>query len=402
MEQLSTVQQSHRNQGINHHRGREIRAPQTNSIIMASRVRQPIDAAALEQYLSRHITSFTAPLEVKQFGFGQSNPTYQLISGDGAKYVMRKKPPGKLLSTSAHQVEREYRILAALAPTDVPVPKVYCLCEDPSIIGTAFYVMEFLDGRIIEDAAMLAYPAQERSLMWQSATETLAKLHSLDHKALGLGTFGKSSGFYDRQLKTWQRTAASQGTVVDVDTRKPVGSIPHLSELLSHFSKEQPVDRATIVHGDYKIDNLVFHRSEPRVIGVLDWEMSTIGHPLSDLCALLGVYYTADADVQWTMQNTAFRPGAVEGLPTVDQALGQYTRVAGWDPTPDMHWAMAFSMMRGAVICQGIAARAARRQASSEEAKKYADSFVPMAEYSWTLVKRSAKETDSVRKGSKL
>lgn len=238
--------------------------------------------------------------------------------------------------------------------------------------------------------------------MWHSAVQTLAKLHRLDYKALGLDTFGRSSGFYDRQLKTWRRTAASQESVVDVETGKPVGSIPHLPKLLSYFGQEQPVDRAMIVHGDYKIDNLVFHRSEPRVIGVLDWEMSTIGHPLSDLCTLLGVYYTAEADLQWNMQNTAFRSGIVEGLPTVDRALAQYARVAGWDPAPDMHWAMAFSMMRGAVICQGIAARVARRQASSEEAKKYADSFVPMAEYSWTLVKCSAKERNSVRKGSKL
>ncbi|KXJ94947.1 phosphotransferase enzyme family protein [Microdochium bolleyi] len=370
---------------------------------MAGRVRQPIDTAALERYLVGHVPGFTAPLEVKQFGFGQSNPTYQLIAGDGTKYVMRKKPPGKLLSASAHQVEREYRILAALAPTDVPVPRVYCLCEDAEVIGTAFYVMEFLDGRIIEDAAMLAYSAKERRLMWQSAVETLAKLHRLDHRALGLDTFGKSSGFYNRQLKTWQRTAASQEGVVDVDTGTPVGSIPHFPELLAYFAQEQPQDRAAIVHGDFKIDNLVFHRTEPRVIGVLDWEMSTIGHPLSDLCALLGVYYTADADVQWTMQNRAFRAGATQGLPAVDEALAQYAGVVGtWDPRPDMHWAMAFSMMRGAVICQGIAARAARRQASSEEAKRYADSFVPMAEYSWTLVQPRAQERVAVGGGPKL
>lgn len=381
---------------------------------MAGRVRQPIDEAALEIYLATKIKGFQGPLEVKQFGFGQSNPTYQLTSGDGTRYVMRKKPPGKLLSTSAHQVEREYRILHALAGTDVPVPVVYCLCEDATTIGTAFYVMEFLDGRIIEDAAMLGmflsfharlvldaskqlthrdfteYSEQDRSLMWQSAVETLARLHRLDYRTLGLETFGKSSGFYNRQLKTWQITAASQEKAVDVDTGEPVGSIPHLPELLSYFANErQPLDRATIVHGDFKIDNLVFHKTEPRVIGVLDWEMSTIGHPLSDLCALLGVHYTADAEVQWTTQNTAFKKGATPGLPTADEALGRYAAVAKWDPRQDMQWAMAFSMMRGAVICQGIAARAARRQASSDEAKKYADSFVPMAEYSWALVQQS-------------
>ncbi|KAH7030591.1 phosphotransferase enzyme family protein [Microdochium trichocladiopsis] len=369
---------------------------------MAGRVRQPIDVGALEAYLCDKISGFKGPLEVKQFGFGQSNPTYQLVSGTGTKYVMRKKPPGKLLSTSAHQVEREYRILHALAGTDVPVPAVYCLCEDTAVIGTAFYVMEFLDGRIIEDAAMLEYPAQDRSLMWQSAVETLAKLHRIDYKALGLDTFGKSSGFYNRQLKTWQITAASQEKAVDVDTGEPVGSIPHFPQLLAYFAREQPRDRATIVHGDFKIDNLVFHKTEPRVIGVLDWEMSTIGHPLSDLCGLLGVYYTTDADVEWTMQNRAFKAGCTPGLPTVDGALGQYAAVAEWDPKPDMQWAMAFSMMRGAVICQGIAARAARRQASSEEAKRYADSFVPMAEYSWALVQRRAAEKGIEPGASKL
>jgi aminoglycoside phosphotransferase (APT) family kinase protein len=161
---------------------------------MAGRVRQPIDVPALEKYVSQNVPEIQVPLEVKQFGFGQSNPTYQLTSvPTGQRFVMRKKPPGKLLSKSAHQVEREYRIIAALGPTDVPVPKAYCLCEDESVIGTPFYIMEFLDGRIFEDSAMPGVSPAERTELWHDAVRTLAKFHRVDYKKFGLGNFGMSS-----------------------------------------------------------------------------------------------------------------------------------------------------------------------------------------------------------------
>lgn len=201
---------------------------------MAGLVRQSIDVAALENYVRQNIPDIRTPLEVKQFGFGQSNPTYQLTSlPTGQRYVMRKKPPGKLLSKTAHQVEREYRIISALGPTDVPVPKTYGLCEDASIIGTSFYIMEFLDGRIFEDHSMPGISPEERTELWKDAVQTLAKFHRVDFKSIGLENFGivfsnpyrtstnlnvpgKSYGFYDRQIATWKQICSVQEKAVDV------------------------------------------------------------------------------------------------------------------------------------------------------------------------------------------
>ncbi|KAK9414700.1 putative Aminoglycoside phosphotransferase domain-containing protein [Seiridium unicorne] len=355
---------------------------------MAGRVRQPIDVAALEKYVNHAVPEIKTPLEVKQFGFGQSNPTYQLTSTTtGHRYVLRKKPPGKLLSKTAHKVEREYRIIAALGTTDVPVPKAYCLCEDASVIGTPFYVMEFLDGRIFEDHAMPDVSPEERTELWRDAVRTLAKFHMVDFRKVGLENFGKSHGFYDRQLATWKQICSAQAKALDADTKEPVGQIPHFDELLDFYSnhKLQPKDRATLVHGDYKIDNMVFHKTEPRVIGILDWEMSTIGHPLSDVVNLTYPYFTTGLS---PLSNPAFVPEATPGLPRPETILAWYAEQAGWDPRPEMDWAIAFGVFRSAAILQGIAARVAQRQATSEQAKSYADAFKPSGEKAWELVER--------------
>lgn len=185
---------------------------------------------------------------------------------------MRKKPPGKLLSKSAHKVEREYRILHALDQTDVPHPKVYCLCEDDSIVGSAFYIMEFLDGRIFEEPHIPEVSGEERREMWHDAVRTLAKLHRLSPKSIGLETFGRPSGFYNRQINTFKELQKVQADTVDVESKQKVGSVPHNDEILAFFQdlEYQPKDRGTPIHGDYKIDNLVFHKTEPRVIGILE------------------------------------------------------------------------------------------------------------------------------------
>ena len=185
---------------------------------------------------------------------------------------MRKKPPGKLVSKTAHKVEREYRILHALEHTDVAVPKTYALCEDDSVIGTPFYIMEFLDGRIFEDFLMPGLSAEERNALWKEAVYTLARFHAVDPKKVGLEKFGKASGFYNRQINTWNTICQSQEKVADIETGEPVGRLPHFEEIMRFFKNEklQPKDRTALVHGDYKIDNLVFHKTEPRVIGILE------------------------------------------------------------------------------------------------------------------------------------
>lgn len=207
-----------------------------------------------------------------QFGFGQSNPTYQITDSKSQKFVMRKKPPGKLVSKTAHKVEREYRILNALQATDVPVPRVYCLCEDHAVVGSPFYIMEFLDGRIVTQPHFPGVSPEERTEMWHDAIRTLAKLHRLDPKTIGLESYGKPTGFYDRQVKTFTALGDAQSKVRDVETGEEVGEVPRMAELVRFFSdkKNQPRDRGVPIHGDYKIDNLVYHKTEPRVIGILE------------------------------------------------------------------------------------------------------------------------------------
>lgn len=241
--------------------------------IMAGPVRQPIDELALQTYLSKTVPEIRPPLDVKQFGYGQSNPTYLLTSRPtGQRFVLRKKPPGKLVSKTAHKVEREHRIIHALRDTDVPAPRAYVLCDDSSVVGTPFYVMEFLDGRIVEDPAIPGVSAQERTEMWSDAIRTLAKLHRVSATEVGLEDFGKPRGFYSRQVATWRTICEAQARVTDAETGEEVGDLPHFDDLMRFFEDvgRQPQDRGTLIHGDYKIDNLVFHKTEPRVIGILE------------------------------------------------------------------------------------------------------------------------------------
>lgn len=300
--------------------------------------------------------------------------------------MLRKKPPGALLSSTAHAIEREYRIIHALGTkTDVPVPKVYVLCEDNGIIGTPFYVMEFLAGRIYEDCRMLDLPFEERKQLWYSAVETLAKLHRVDFKAIGLENYGRHAGFYDRQIKSLSKVSQAQANTKDEESGALVGPIPRLDEMFEWFKKNQAADKATIVHGDFKIDNMIFHPTEPRVIGVLDWELSTIGHPLSDLSNLLQPFYIPSKNQHGML---GFK-GSKEVLPVPDanELIQVYCHYTG-QPYPLDRWmfAVAFSFFRLAVILQGIAARVARKQASSAQAKNYAARFIPVAQMGLDIV----------------
>lgn len=306
---------------------------------------------------------------------------------------MRKKPPGTLISNTAHAVEREYRIIHALGTmTDVPVPKVYVLCEDKQVIGTPFYVMEFLKGRIYEDCRMLSLPFEERKQLWYSAVETLAKLHRVDFKAIGLADYGRNSGFYDRQMKSLGKVSHMQAAVKDETTGQEVGPLPRIDEMFAWFKRNQVKDQATIVHGDFKIDNMIFHPTEPRVIGVLDWELSTIGHPLSDLSNLLQPFYVPAShgsdDGNRVVGMLGFKDSKEPlPIPGADELLQHYCHILGSPyPIPQWKFAVAFSFFRLAVILQGIAARVARKQASSAQAASYASRFKPVAQIGLDIV----------------
>ncbi|KAK5117999.1 hypothetical protein LTR62_004043 [Meristemomyces frigidus] len=399
---------------------------------MAGAVRQPIDQKALERYLEQNVPEIKTPLELKQvlllwgatfpycgniqadhhhhqFGFGQSNPTYQITDAQNQKYVLRKKPPGKLLSKTAHQVDREFRVIHALEGTDVAVPKAYCLCEDDSIIGTAFYIMSFLDGRMFENPSFPGVSGDDRRAMWKDAVRTLGKLHRVRPQDVGLETFGRPSGFYSRQIKTFGRLSESQAAATDADSGEAVGPIPHFSDFLSFFQQNQPQDRGVLVHGDYKIDNLVFHKSEPRVIGILDWEMSTVGHPYADLTNLISPWTISNATPSWPRihADTAFlhpsQPKSTNseypGLPTREEAVAWYEETAGFSiPARELAWATSFALFRDSIIFQGIAARFALRQASSDRAMMYGRERGPYAEMAWVMVERIR----GVGRGAKL
>ncbi|KIX06635.1 uncharacterized protein Z518_04611 [Rhinocladiella mackenziei CBS 650.93] len=328
------------------------------------------------------LTNFTALL---QFSLGQSNPTYLVEAADGRKDVLPKKPPGKIVSSTAHRVSREFRILRALEQTDVPTPKVYTLCEDDGVIGTHFYIMQYIEGRHIEEPHIPGVSPEERTEMYDhdhDAIRTLARLHRLDFSRLGLAGFGRHHGFYDRQIKTLKHVSDSQACVVDVHTKRAVGGLPHLDEMTRFFSdpSKQPRDRSCLVHGDFKIDNLIFHKTEPRVIGVLDWEMATIGHPLSD-----------------AIRATSSPTGGPMALPTQGQILKWYFEETGYDVSHDLTRGTAFAGFRCAVIMQGVSARLAQGQASGKNAIIYRSQISPYTEWALSPIHRLQQRAERVK-----
>ena len=320
---------------------------------------------------------------------------------------MRKKPPGKLLSKTAHQVDREYRIIAALQDTDVPVPKAICLCEDDSIVGTPFYIMGFLNGRIFADPAIPDVSPEHRNAMWKSAVTTLAKFHSVPPKSVNMESFGRPNNFYNRQLKTFATLSVAQAKTKDIETGEPVGPIPHYDDMVKFFGNPatQPKDRGTFVHGDYKIDNMVFHPTEPYVIGILDWEMATIGHPLSDVVNLTAPWVSAGNPLAEAAgkANQSFKDGATPGLPTKAEVLKWYHEVVSWEfSQKEVTWGDAFGLYRGAIICQGIAARYAVRQASSPNAKEYGVQMRPFGIMAWSAVQKYGEQAREEQGKAKL
>jgi aminoglycoside phosphotransferase (APT) family kinase protein len=330
------------------------------------------DEAGLERYLIERMPNFRGPLAVRQFVGGQSNPTFLLQTPD-ARFVMRKKPPGILLP-SAHQVEREFRIIKALAPTDVPVPRVHLLCEDAAVIGTAFFVMDFVEGRIMRDPMMPDSSPRERAACYDSMNDVLARLHKVDFRAVGLGDYGRPEAYVARQLARWSRQYEAS----------KIGEIPEMDRLIEWLGRHIPADdETTIAHGDYRIENIVFHPAEPRVVAVLDWELSTLGHPLGDLAWTCRAYHCPPGiDGVLSFQGMDLKAA---GIPSEEEFVAAYCRRIGRTSVPDFMFFVAFSFFRAAAIAQGIAMRAKLGNASGPDAAERGSRARLMAEIGWNV-----------------
>jgi aminoglycoside phosphotransferase (APT) family kinase protein len=326
----------------------------------------------IERFLSEHVSGFRGPVVAERFAGGQSNPTYRLRAGSG-DYVLRRKPPGPLLP-SAHAVDREFRVMRALAQTPVPVPQVHALCEDDGVTGSAFYVMEHLDGRIFWDQRLPGIDRDERRAMFLSMNQVIADLHSVDYAALGLQDFGRPGNYMGRQIARWSRQYRASETVKQ----------PAMDALIDWLPAHLPPEgAASIVHGDYRMDNLVFHKTEPRVIGVLDWELSTIGDPLADF-AYHAMSWRIDPNIY---QGLAGVDLAALGIPDETEYVAAYCRHTGRAAIDGWEFYLAYSLFRFAAICQGIAKRAIDGTAASTEADRIGKLAQPFGEQAWVLAK---------------
>jgi aminoglycoside phosphotransferase (APT) family kinase protein len=334
-----------------------------------------VDCGRLEAYLRAFLPGLEGPLALEQFKGGQSNPTF-LVTAGNARYVLRRKPPGKLLP-SAHAVDREYRLMAALYGTDVPVPKTWCLCEDESVIGTAFFVMEHVDGRVFWDPSLPGMRRAERGAIFTEMNRVIAALHRVDWRAVGLEDYGKPGGYLARQIGRWTKQYRASETE----------RIEAMERLIEWLPEHIPAgDETGIVHGDYRLDNLIFHPHEARIVAVLDWELSTLGHPLADFA-----YHC----MSWRIPGGTFRGMlgldlSLLGIPSEADHVATYCGRLGRDPIDPAEWEfyMAYNMFRAAGIAQGIMGRVRDGTAASAHALEAGRSARDMAERGWHVVER--------------
>ena len=335
------------------------------------------DTAMLAAFMREHVSRFEGGLAVEQFKGGQSNPTFLLTAG-GHRYVLRRKPPGALLP-SAHAVEREFRVTRALAATEVPVARVHALCEDPSLIGTAFYVMDCVDGRILWDPTLPGMSVPDRAAHYDELNRVIAALHRVDPAAIGLADYGKPGHYIERQVARWTRQYRASETE----------RIEAADALIDWLPRHVPLaSEARIVHGDYRLDNVIFHPTEPRILAVLDWELSTLGDPLADF---------AYHGMRWHLPPPGGLGGAdlaVLGIPSEAEYLRRYLERVGTsrEPNPD-EWTyyLVFNMFRLVGILQGVTARALQGNASSAQAIETGKRTRPLAEQAWALAQRIGK-----------
>ena len=332
------------------------------------------DEAALAEWMQAHVGGFSGPLTVEQFKGGQSNPTYKLVT-PGKAYVLRRKPPGKLLP-SAHAVDREFRVMKALGEAGFPAPLMHGLCMERDVVGTEFYIMDFVEGRIFWDPLLPDLDKSERGAIYDASNATLAHLHGIDVEAAGLADYGKPGNYFERQIGRWtkQYRAAETTTVPAMDK---------LIEWLPTAAPEQ--ERTSVVHGDYRLDNMVFHPTEPRVIAVLDWELSTLGDPLADFTYQL---------MGWVMP-PEIRNGllgvdiASLGIPTIEQYTQAYCERTQRSGIPALDFYFAYNIFRLTSIIQGVYARSLQGNASNAKASEMGAAVEPMAEAAWGFAKQA-------------
>ncbi|HEY8574140.1 phosphotransferase family protein [Phenylobacterium sp.] len=328
------------------------------------------DEASLERWLQANVEGYQGPLEVRQFKGGQSNPTYQLVT-PSKKYVLRRKPPGKLLP-SAHAVDREYRVITALGSTGYPVARTYGLCTDDSVIGTWFYVMDNVEGRILWDQTLPQYEPAERREIWRAQIRTLAALHNTDYAKIGLEDYGKPGNYMGRQVDRWTKQYKASETT----------HIPEMERLIEWLPKTlPPQERTSIVHGDYRLDNMILHATEPRVVAVLDWELSTLGEPLADFTYFL---------MNWVNGTISQLPDLkAHGIPTVEEAVDYYCELTGRPGLPDLNWYFSYNTFRLAGIVQGILGRVRDGTANHPDAANMGPRVISLAEASWAFAQKA-------------
>ncbi|GAC17823.1 phosphotransferase [Paraglaciecola arctica] len=333
-----------------------------------------LDEQLLADYLTQHVAGFEGPVTATKFAGGQSNPTFKLTTAKQS-YVLRRQPPGKLLK-SAHAVDREYKVLAALENSNVPVAKVYHLCEDTSLIGSMFYIMEYVDGRVFWDSALPEISDKQiRSQMYQEMVEVMAALHSVDVDAVGLSDYGKPGNYYERQFSRWSKQYKLSETQ----------DIPEMDQLIAWLEKHLPEDdgKVSLVHGDYRMDNLMFHATEPKILAVLDWELSTLGHPYADLA-----YQCMQLRLPENV-GKATGLGGIEraplGIPEEQEYVDAYCKLVGIDKIDNWNFYLAFSFFRLGAIAQGVAKRAEDGNASNKEAQAVGAIVKPLAQYALKL-----------------
>lgn len=347
-----------------------VRPQAAPAVRAAGEVRHPIDEQGLLKWMSENVPGFEGPLDVQQFSGGQSNPTYQLTTPK-KKYVLRRKPPGKLLP-SAHAVDREYKVIHALHPTGFPVAKPYGLCADDSVIGTMFYVMDFVDGRILWDQLLPQYEPKERHAIHMGVCKTLADLHNTDYKKIGLEDYGRTGNYMARQIDRWTKQYKASETT----------DIPEMNKLIEWLPKTVPADdQTTIVHGDYRLDNVSMHKTEPRVIAVLDWELGTLGNPLADFSNLL---------MQWVNGSISQVPDLkAHGIPTMEEYVAYYCELTDRKGLPELDWYFSYNIFRLAGIIQGIVGRVRDGTASSANAAATGARVPMLAKAAWRFAQKA-------------